>query len=131
MTANEPRPGLWGLTAAGLAALAVVAGHWDPVAHPGPTLCLFKRATGLDCPACGLTRAAALAARGEFTAALAMNPGVFVVAAAVAAAWLVWGLRLATGRRWLAGWEPRLALGVAGVLVAIWAARWSTGTLPP
>lgn len=31
-----------------------------------PTICLFRLATGLDCPACGITRAVVLAFHGQF-----------------------------------------------------------------
>lgn len=99
--------------------------------HPGPRLCLFERATGVACPACGLTRAAALAAHGRFAAAVALHPALPILALEAGLAWLVWGARLATGRRLLAGWEAPVALATAAGLVALWLVRLATGTLPP
>jgi len=36
--------------------------------------CAYKKNTGLDCPACGLTRAFHLILKGNFRAALQLNP---------------------------------------------------------
>lgn len=53
------------LGAAGL--LAAV----DPA--DGPTICPFRAVTGLDCPGCGMTRAAHQLLRGHFVTALDLN----------------------------------------------------------
>ena len=46
-----------------------------------PTLCLFKKVTGLPCPSCGTSRAVLLLAHGEFRESLMMNPlGIFAAA---------------------------------------------------
>lgn len=39
-----------------------------------PGLCLFKRATGIGCPGCGMTRAFVWLAHGELGRAFALNP---------------------------------------------------------
>jgi len=103
---------------------------WDPARDPGPVLCLFRRATGIACPACGLTRAASLAAHGRFAEAFALHPALPLVAFEAALGWLVWGVRLVTGRRLLAGWLTPVLLGTVAGLVLLWLARLLSGTLP-
>ena len=46
----------------------------------GPALCLFRLATGHQCPACGMTRALAALLRGKFGLAARYNPVAFLVA---------------------------------------------------
>jgi hypothetical protein len=121
----------WGATGLGLVALLVCLAFWDPEAEPGPRLCLFQRLTGVACPACGLTRAAALAAHGRWGAAVSLHPALPVIALEGGAAWLVWGLRLATGRRLLARWGAPVALATAAGLVLLWLVRLLGGSLPP
>jgi hypothetical protein len=113
---------LWGATGLGLVALVVSLGFWDVERDGGPVFCLFHNVTGVACPACGLTRAVSLAARGEIGRALALHPA--------GGAWLVWGLRLATGRRWFAGWELPATLATVSALVVLWLIRLALGTLP-
>ncbi|MFW6118755.1 MAG: DUF2752 domain-containing protein [Planctomycetota bacterium] len=61
-------------------------------------ICVWRAATGVPCPFCGGTRAVELAAHGEWTASLMMNPlGTLLVGGGgLAAVWL--GLCAATGR---------------------------------
>lgn len=73
--------------AVGLALLAVFPVAW--VAHaavhePGPSVCVFKLATGFDCAFCGLTRAFASATHGAWSDAFACNPAWPLAALAVA-----------------------------------------------
>jgi hypothetical protein len=103
---------------------------WDAERDGGPVLCLFRLATGVACPACGLTRATALAARGEIARAVALHPGLPLVALVAGAAWAVWGVRLATGRRWLARWELPVVLATVAALVVLWLIRMALGSLP-
>ncbi len=62
----------------GLALVAVApvawAGH-DAVIAPGPSICAFRLVTGRDCVFCGLTRAFACVAHGEWSQATAYHPG--------------------------------------------------------
>ena len=104
------------------------AGHallgWDPGAWqrwlPG---CLFRAATGLPCPGCGMTRAVLLLLQLRFDAALAAHPA----APAVVAAALAWGIRPPR-------WSPRVRDGLCTAalvaLVGVWIARWSATRLP-
>jgi hypothetical protein len=56
-----------------------IAAGWimHPLLPHAPTICLWKRWFGWECPTCGLTRAFCLFARGEFAAAAALTPLVF------------------------------------------------------
>ena len=47
-------------------------------------VCFFRTATGVPCPLCGLTRAFACAAHGQFQEAVEHHPFWYVVAAAIA-----------------------------------------------
>lgn len=60
----------------------------DVLAHQ-PTLCPLQLATGIACPSCGGTRALLYLAGGDPLAALQMNPGVTVFAAALGILWAV------------------------------------------
>jgi len=46
----------------------------DPAAGSTPTLCVFRNATGIPCPACGATRSLELLWRGDLAGAAALNP---------------------------------------------------------
>lgn len=94
-------------------------------------ICTFKALTGLPCPTCGSTRAAAHLARLDLAGGLAMNP-LFVAGAALLAAWgLVDLLLLPRGRAVALEVSPGLArvLRVAAVaaIVANWAYLIATG----
>jgi hypothetical protein len=93
MNAMPPKPsaGLPGsrlawiiLGAAGSALVAMVF-FFNPATHPFYPVCQFHRLTGLNCPSCGMTRAAHALLHGEFMAALRDNAllvgGVFVLGA--------------------------------------------------
>lgn len=46
----------------------------------GPTLCLFKRITGVPCPSCGTTRSVMLLTEGNFRESFLQNPFGFLIA---------------------------------------------------
>jgi hypothetical protein len=85
----------WALTgAAGLATL--VALHaWVPPEGTRFAFCPLRRFAGLPCPACGLTRAFAHLAKGEWSAAVRDHPLAPVLAAELGLAWAAWGCALA------------------------------------
>jgi hypothetical protein len=60
------------LVLAGLALLLLAV--WNPLDAPGPVLCWLRRAVGLPCPLCGVTRGVALTLRGHPAEASAYNP---------------------------------------------------------
>ena len=103
-----------------------------PGAH-GPVLCPLRRATGLWCPTCGMTRALGWLAHGDVDEAVRLHPlapVLFIEALVVAA---VWGwLRL---RRDGPGWSPRwVSIGRALIVtntvlaLAVWAVRLKSGS---
>lgn len=121
---------IWGATGCGLVALFVLSAFWSASGAEGPVVCLFRRATGVACPACGLTRAAGLAASGRFAESLAAHPLFALIAAELAAGWWLWGERLRGRGRGASRLVAPAILATAGLLVLLWIARWATGTLP-
>ncbi|MBK9147727.1 MAG: DUF2752 domain-containing protein [Flavobacteriales bacterium] len=69
----------------------------------GPTLCLYKRVTGADCPGCGMTRSVFSLFHLEFEDAYRFNRGILALAPLLAWLWareLIRNIRLLlTGRR--------------------------------
>lgn len=123
--------GLWVL--AGLAALGgfLFFRVWVPAPGVQNTVCLLRRLSGLPCPGCGMTRAFAHLAKGEWTAAASDHLLAFGLAAELGLAWLVWGVALARRRQvGMPSWFERAVLAHVAVLVAFWLGRVSTGTLP-
>ncbi len=121
----------WAL--AGLAALGgfLLFRVWGPA--PGRDNCVGppRRLAGLPCPGCGMTRAFAHLAKGEWAAAASDHLLAYAVAAELGLAWLAWGAALARRRPvLLPRWLDRLALAHLAVFVAYWLGRVSTGTLP-
>jgi Protein of unknown function (DUF2752) len=119
-----------------LAGLAAAGGFllfrlWVPAPGVQNTVCLLRRLTGLPCPGCGMTRAFAHLAKGEWAAAASDHLLAYVLAVELGLAWLAWGGALARGRqvRMPAGYERAVLVHLA-VLVAFWLGRVSTGTLP-
>ena len=123
--------GLWVL--AGLAALAgfLLFRALEPAPGWQNTVCPLRRLTGLPCPGCGMTRAFAHLAKGEWAAAASDHLVAFVLAAELGCAWLAWGAALARGRqvRLPVSFGSLMAAHLA-VLVAFWLGRLSTGSLP-
>jgi hypothetical protein len=62
---------LWASVAAALGVMLVL---WLRFVEWPPILCPLHAITGWPCPTCGATRAVLALARGEFVAALRMNP---------------------------------------------------------
>jgi hypothetical protein len=111
-----------------LGTLATVGAAWAVVAllrpgDAGPTPCPWRTLTGLDCPFCGSTRAAATLASGDVIGALDHN-ALFVlgILPLAAVAWLVWA-----GRAWRGTPTPivsnRMVVVLMGLTLAWWALR--------
>jgi len=113
----------------GLAALH----FWVPSGGAGSSICLFRRTTGIPCPGCGLTRAFAHLAKGQWREAAADHPFSFVLATEAGIGWLYCGQALLRGRTVR---TPRqevvnpVVLGQVLALLFFWFGRLATGTLP-
>lgn len=72
-------------------ALVIIAGLLvlarTGLADRAPVLCPLRRATGMPCGSCGLTRAAAAITRGEFAAAMHLHLASIPLTI-IAAAWI-------------------------------------------
>jgi hypothetical protein len=122
--------GRLGLVGAPVLAAAVLAA-WDPARNGGPPLCALRAATGVPCPTCGLTRAAASLLRGRWHEAVSLHPLIPLLTVEAVAVWLVLcGARLGPVRvrHGRAGVVLGvLAAGNAVALLAVWAVRLRTG----
>ncbi len=120
----------WTVGGAGAAGLVVLA-LWSPPDDPALSLCLTRRALGLPCPGCGLTRALSQLLQGHLARAIALHPLAPLVALDAAAGWGLWGLTLYG----LASAPPArtvrlVLLAQLAVFVALWLDRLATGTAP-
>jgi len=102
-----------------------------PIVEDGPTICPFALTTGMACPGCGMTRAAAQLFRGDIGAAVTMHPLVPAIALLALGGWIWFWLRR-TGRV-----QPMSSRVLNGIListlialVAVWIARLAMGGLP-
>ena len=106
--------------AEGLACIAVVAlSTLLPQGKQLPKLCLVNRATGLPCPACGLTRSFGAVGHGDWRGATRyhlLGVPTYMFALTVGIWTLVRGrLRISL--------TPQRVVGMACVLLAAWAAK--------
>ena len=95
---------------------------------PLPALCSFKRATGLDCPGCGLTRCFISLAQGDLPRAWQFNPaGIFFFAMVVAQipfrGWQLWRLQKGGRAIDLGWWGHGTLLLFAALLIGQWLVR--------
>jgi hypothetical protein len=120
----------WLLTGlAGLAGLAVL--HvWVPSGDPSGAICLSRRLLHIPCPGCGMTRAFAHLAKGEWGAALALHPLAPVVALEMVLGWIAWGAAVFRRPFSLPVRIETLLVANAAALCALWLGRAATGTLP-
>ncbi|MDY3619345.1 DUF2752 domain-containing protein [Agathobaculum sp.] len=80
--------------------------------------CPVQRVTGVGCPGCGLSRAAAALVRGDFAGAFRLHPMVYVLPPTV--------LFVLFGKKPLLGSKAReraLLWGVIALWIVIWVAR--------
>jgi hypothetical protein len=123
------RPGRLALAAPlGLVLLVLAGGSGTD----GPTLCPFALMTGVACPGCGMTRAAAHLVRGDVAGAIGYHPLIPLIAILAVGGW-AWFLLVRTGRaRPPTGRAINAVLIATGVLlIGVWVARLVSGTLPP
>ena len=98
---------------------AVGPASWAAAIASGGPACLFRLATGVDCPLCGMTRATLAIGHGDWAAAFGFHPLAPFVLAGVTALFVV--VALGRSDRLLAG-HRGIALG--GALVAVGIVRW-------
>lgn len=103
---------------------------WVAAGEPAGPACLLREVAHLDCPTCGITRALALLAGGEWRASLAVHPWGAALVLQALAGWAAWTRWLFAGGRNPERWIPPVVLANGVALIALWAARLATGTLP-
>lgn len=118
---------LAGLT--GLAGLAVLHA-WMPSGDPSGAVCLSRRLLHIPCPGCGMTRAFAHLAKGEWSAALVLHPLAPVVALEMVLGWILWGAAVFRRPLRLSVRIETVLVANAAALCALWLGRAATGTLP-
>ncbi|MGE5644351.1 MAG: DUF2752 domain-containing protein [Acidobacteriota bacterium] len=100
----------------------LAAGLWAPI--DGGSVCLLRRAAGIPCPTCGMTRSVVLTLRGDPAAAFAINPA--------GPLWVLAALTLSAGLLWFA-WRPgerakrrlvMVALAQGFTVAAVLAVHW-------
>ena len=109
-----------------LSGLLVASALWHPADDGGFVVCLFRRATNLPCPGCGLTRSFCAMGKGDVSRALdfhALGPPLFFVASIlwVRCAAAVAGFDGAVARFDAAARRFRLAWVVGAALILTWA----------
>ena len=90
---NVANPRLPGFIVAGtLAGIAVLVFFFNPATHKIYPACQFHRLTGLNCPGCGMTRAAYALLHGQFLTAVHDNAlFVFILGTlAIRGGWFGW-----------------------------------------
>jgi hypothetical protein len=121
---------LWFLTGLlGLAGLAVLY-VWVPSGDSSGAVCLSRRLLHLPCPGCGMTRAFAHLAKGEWAAAVTDHPLAPVIALEMILGWLAWGAVVAGRPLRLPVRVETVLVANAAALCALWLGRIATGTLP-
>ena len=100
---------------------------YAPYAHDGPVLCPLRLATGIPCPACGLTRSFCVLASGRPAEAFAehlLGPPAFACTGVLG---LLWAYEAAAGRRAerlrRLAFSKHVAWALAGVILAYYAVR--------
>ena len=110
---------------------AVLLAVWAPPEEAPYSICLTRRAFGVPCPGCGMTRALAHLPKGEWARAWTAHPMALILAPQALLAWLHWGFAARRGRALSAPtWLSAVVTGNAVLLGAVWLIRLATGTLP-
>jgi Protein of unknown function (DUF2752) len=106
-----------GVAVSGFLALIAVYG---PVHIP----CLFSTATGIQCPACGITRSVSAIARGDLSMSMAYHPMGILLAGSALAAILIPTQTLRVQAAISASWatlSPMARVGIGtGALMLAW-----------
>ena len=97
---------------------------WNPLEHGGPVICPSRIMFALPCPACGVTRGAALTFRGHPMDALYYNPLIWFVL--FGGIWFngKWTLEYLSNQKINVAWVPPFNRWGKWVLCIIVAANW-------
>jgi len=95
----------------------------SPIGGEGSTTCILRRATGLPCATCGMTRSFCAIGRGEFGAAFAYHPLGPVLYAFFVLVMLRSAAVALAGRR-VVRWSGRAFLWMGAVLAAAIVVVW-------
>lgn len=95
------------------------------------SICLFRAATGVACPGCGMTRAAASLLHGDWAMMWRMHPLAAVIAVEGLVVWVFWGWTVIVRRRRVdEAMLFHLLIINTVLLVVVWLVRLVTQTLP-
>jgi hypothetical protein len=107
---------------AGLALLLLSL--WNPLATPGPVVCLSRRAFSVPCPFCGVTRGVSLCLRGRPVEASTWNPLTVPIFVLGVALMVVWAIEYLGNFRFVLDlrrpWRVLLYVLIACLLAANW-----------
>ena len=124
-TAWRPRSVPEQLALVGLACVPVAfAWPWLHAALGMDLPCPLRRFTGVPCPLCGMTTAAAALADGDLGASLAANPFLVVLAGGTLAMTALMVARLAGRAAPARRWSPRADRAVTLVVTVAMAVSW-------
>jgi hypothetical protein len=122
-TSRLPRWPLWGVgLLCAWAGLMTLAGWLVSKVHPGQSICLFKRVTGLPCATCGLTRGVFNLLHGHPVVGWAHNPLWMTVLAVTAG---ILAVRLVTGKAPHLEATPRQRTCLLVAAVAVFLLNWA------
>jgi hypothetical protein len=120
---------LWTLGGLILLAGSLLLSQWTPSGKAEHSVCFVRQATQMPCPGCGLTRGIAALLKFDLWEAVRKHPLSPLFAAEAFLLWIWWGL-VAARRTSLpsSGTINRFLILQAGLLIATWVIRWSTGS---
>ena len=112
----------------GLTAVFAISILWHPADDGGFVLCVFRLATGLPCPGCGMTRSFCAIGKGDIERALIfhpLGPTAFIAAIAI---WLRSGASIIGLSRWVERFDSlfrrqSLAIVACGLMLGVWIVR--------
>lgn len=96
---------------------------WTPSNDPNATLCIFRRLTHHDCATCGMTRAFAHLAHGDWRGAFALHPLAPPLALELVLLWLAAPFAIRRGLEVPPRVRDRWLLGHAAAFLLLWAVR--------
>ncbi|MCP4223750.1 MAG: DUF2752 domain-containing protein [Actinomycetia bacterium] len=96
----------------------------------GLILCPLRRCSGGYCPGCGLTRSSGQLLRGDLAGSWRHHPFILLALAQLSVLAVTYGALPETRRAQLRGMTNRMLMANGALLVAIWAARMASGSIP-